>query len=149
MDWTIQSFKPESPKYNTFDEILEFALKEPVRSDMVERALQWQSLVHKENGPRHLLISPSVAVPFICSSRRSHKSLFSSCRTWEACEKKAVWSSSFHMATSKISRFFNMIISFIDPEKWRFSHRGFFNGSQFLCVVLHEGICSVPTKGPH
>ena len=28
----------------------------------------------------HLLISPSVEVPFICSSRRSHKSLFSSCQ---------------------------------------------------------------------
>ena len=91
----------------TFDVIFELTFEKPVRSSktkLSERigglARFWNELVQcktneGENGVDialiisgtagivmawHLLISPSVEVPFICSSRRSHKSLFSSCQ---------------------------------------------------------------------
>ena len=91
----------------TFDVIFELTFEKPVRSSKTklwERigglARFWNELVQckkseGENGVYialiisgiagivmawHLLISPSVEVPFICSSRRSHKSLFSSCQ---------------------------------------------------------------------
>lgn len=72
---------------DALDVVLEFALEEPQRSSFTSRR---PTMHHSRLGLKCLsaclLISPSVAVPFICSSRRSQRRRFSS---WKPLREKS------------------------------------------------------------